>query len=129
MSKPIRLLIVLMLFVGYSVGCVHFAIQASGAGHGTSIYFAPLASWPLLLVVAVAIGIRFRQDKFRILLVLLGTHELLTLCLAVGYVMDGAELFVKMWNQSAQFLFGGICWYVFGQITLWFGLLRSFSTG
>ena len=128
MSKPTRLLVVLTLFIVYTIGCVHFAIQAGGAGHGTLVFFAPLISWPLLLIVALAIGVRFGREKLIAFTSFLGAHQLLTAALVVGYFMDGGELFIKMWSQSAELLFGGISWYVIGQMALWVGLLRSSST-
>jgi hypothetical protein len=118
----VRLLLIFLIFALYTIGCVYFAIQAAGAGHGTFIFFAPVVTWPLLLVVAVLIGLRTRPMVCATLLI---THSVISIGLIIGYISDGPDAFLRMWAQSRQLMIVGICWYVFGQMGFWLGFLTS----
>lgn len=125
-----RKIFVLFFFVVYTIAYIHFAIEAGGAGHGTLIFFAPLVTWPLLAIAGGILAFLKRPIRTVTFLCPILVHYIVTFTLVYGYISDGPEAFLLMWNYSHDLILATIFWYFLGQIALWWGfvaLTRSYQ--
>jgi hypothetical protein len=115
----------------YTVGYFFLAILSTGAGHGTTVFLAPLFTWILLLV---AIFLSSRADtllKKILFFTCLALHYLHILVflrpLLLGDIDPGTAGMWRLGNGPAMFLFIS-AWYAAGQVVIWLRFIRSLRT-
>jgi len=103
----------------YTVVYVVLAVDSTGGGHGTFIFFAPLFTWPLILM-ALGLTTRVNNSIVRILVPML---------LIVSYISIGAMFLdecihgdgsvQRRWEMSPYFVILILGWYFAGQLIIW----------
>jgi hypothetical protein len=114
---------------GYAVIYFILAFFATGAGHGTFIFFAPLGPYFLGLIFFPLAG--FLADDLRPFL----SRVLFISALTVHYATTAIFLRVRgvadpsyierVWNASPWFILLPAGWYLLGQVIIWAVLIRG----
>ena len=113
------------LLIGLAFGLVYFvfALAAAGAGHGTFIFFAPLAPYWLGVIVFPILGFLagdlrpFLSKVFFISVLVL--HYTLTIVTLRGPGIRDPEYLAKTWAFSPSYIVLPTALYIGANILLW----------
>jgi len=113
------------LLIGFTFGLVYFfaAFAASGAGHGTFIFFAPLSPYGLGVIAFPVLGflagdLRPYLSKVFFICVLVVHYTLTIVTLRVPWIHDPAYI-DKTWAFSQSYIVGPTVLYLGANILLW----------
>lgn len=114
-----KYLLGILLFILYSTVYIALAVDSTGAGHGTFVFFAPLATWFLILVAAIMILRTITNLNAVLIPTLLLTHYVVTATIVLSYLMESTELLIRRWEMSSAFVVFTVTWYLLGQALIW----------
>ena len=113
------------LLIGFMFGVVYFfaAFAASGAGHGTFIFFAPLSPYSFGVIAFPALGflagdLRPFLSKVFFISVLVVHYTLAIVTLRVPWIHDPAYI-EKTWAFSHSYIVVPTALYLGANILLW----------
>jgi hypothetical protein len=129
-SRIVYWLIVMLLTIAYTLGCLFFAVAFIGVDkfqYSIGIFLIPLATWPLLLI-AIVLLTKLQDRLYRgVFIGLMVAHYLITVVLEWQPVLNGiadeqsALLSHLQWRSGSMILGAG--WYLAGQLAIWLAYL------
>jgi hypothetical protein len=96
--------------------------------YGTGVFFAPVATFPLVYVALYLVGRLTNQARRVAFVILLLLHYAITFFLVTGYFREPGEWQITLNTiDEAQTGFMLItAWYLLGQSFLWYSFFRTF---
>jgi len=110
----------------YTTVYVALALENVGAeGKGSSVFFAPLLTWILVLIAIFLLSHGISTFRRIFVAALLGIHYGITALSVFNYFAQDNGHVGHSWNEFPAAVVLAIVWYLMGQCVIWLGVFRK----